>query len=172
MKRLMLSLPMGAALAASTALVALVVAPTATANKPIREVIPAPDDMVIADQCAFPVLGHIEGSEIDTTFTDKAGNPVKLLGVFPGNTLTLTNLETGTSVSVGATGSFQLRLNPDGSASGKVTGRGAWLSNPVTGEPGIWYQSGQVTATIDAEGNTTSVSNAGKLVDLCPSLAA
>lgn len=156
----------------STLVLALAVAPGATANKPIREVISAPDDRVIADQCAFPVLGHIEGKEIDTTFTDKDGNPVKLIGVFPGNTLTLTNLDTRRSITVGATGSFQLRLNPDGSAAGKVTGQGAWLSNPVTGEPGIWYQSGQVTATLDEEGNTTSVSNTGKLVDLCPQLAA
>jgi hypothetical protein len=153
-------------------LIVLAVAPAATANKPIREVIPAPKDMLIADQCAFPVLGHIEGKEIDTTFTDKAGNPVKLIGVFPGNTVTLTNLDTAKSVTLPATGSFQLRLNPDGSGSGKVTGHGAWLSNPVTGEPGIWYQSGQVTATLDEEGNTTSVSNAGKLIDLCLQLAA
>jgi hypothetical protein len=155
----------------STVLIALSVAPAATADKPIREIIPAPEDRVITDQCPFPVLGHIEGSEIDTTFTDRAGNPVKLLGVFPGNTLTLTNLDTSKSITVGATGSFQLRLKPDGSASGMVTGQGAWLSNPVTGEPGIWYQNGRVTATLDAEGNTTSVSNTGKLVDLCPQLA-
>jgi hypothetical protein len=156
----------------STVLIALAVAPTANANKPIREVIPAPEDMLIADQCAFPVLGHIEGKEIDTTFTDKAGNPLKLIGVFPGNTVTLTNLDTAKSVTLPATGSFQLRLNPDGSGSGKVTGHGAWLSNPVTGEPGIWYQSGQVSATLDAEGNTTSVTSTGKLVDLCAQLAA
>jgi len=155
----------------SIVLIALVVAPAATADKPIREVIPAPEDRLITDQCAFPVLGHIEGKEIDTTFTDKEGNPVKLIGVFPGNTLTLTNLGTGTSITLGATGSFQLRLNPDGSASGKVTGHGVWLSNPVTGEPGIWYQTGQVSATIDAEGNTTSVSSTGKLVNVCPRLA-
>ena len=109
----------------STVLVALVVVPAASANKPMREVIPAPDDKVITGQCAFPVLGHIEGSEIDTTFTDKAGNPVKLIGVFPGNTLTLTNLDTGKSITVGATGSFQLRVEPDGSGSGMVTGQGA-----------------------------------------------
>jgi hypothetical protein len=67
----------------STVLIALAVAPAATANKPTREVSPAPDDRVITGQCTFPVLGHIEGSEIVTTFTDKAGNPVKLLGSFP-----------------------------------------------------------------------------------------
>ena len=156
----------------STVLIALVVAPVATANKPIREIIPSPDDMVITGQCAFPVLGHIEGSEIDTTFTDKAGNPVKLIGVFPGNTLTLTNLvDTSKSITLGATGSFQLRANPDGSASAMVTGRGAWLGNPVTGEPGIWYQSGRVRATLDADGNATSVDSAGNLVNLCARLA-
>jgi hypothetical protein len=171
MKHLMRSSPMRAALAAATVLAALAVAPAATANKPIREVIPAPADMVIADQCAFPVLGHIEGSEIDTTFTDKAGNPVKLIGVFPGNTLTLTNLDTGKSITLGATGSFQLRVNPDGSASAMVTGQGVWLGNPVTGEPGIWYQSGRVSATLDADGNATSVDSTGNLVNLCARLA-
>ena len=155
----------------STVFVALAVAPAATANKPMREIIPAPDDKVITDQCTFAVLGHIEGSEIDTTFTDKAGNPVKLIGVFPGNTLTLTNLDTGKSITVGATGSFQLRVEPDGTASAMVTGLGAWLGNPITGEPGIWYQSGRVSATFDAEGKTTSIKSTGKLVNLCTQLA-
>jgi hypothetical protein len=156
----------------STLVVALAVAPAATANKPTREVIPAPGDRVITDQCAFPVLGHIEGSEIDTTFTDRAGNPVKLLGVFPGNTLTLTNVDTGKSITLGATGSFQLRVKPDGSGSAMVTGLGAWPDgNPITGEPGIWYQNGRVSATFDAEGNTTSMKSTGKLVDLCNRLA-
>ncbi|HEX3268463.1 MAG TPA: hypothetical protein VHQ98_10820 [Gaiellaceae bacterium] len=168
MKHLMRSSVIGAVLA----LVALALVPVAAANKPTREIIPAPDDRVITDQCTFPVLGHIEGSEIDTTFTDKAGNPVKLLGVFPGNTLTLTNLDTGKSITLGATGSFQLRVKPDGSGSAMVTGLGAWPDgNPVTGEPGIWYQSGRVSATFDAEGNTTSINSTGKLVNLCDRLA-
>ena len=156
----------------STVLVALAVVPAATANKPIREIIPAPDDIVITGQCTFPVLGHIEGSEIDTTFFDRAGNPVKLLGVFPGNTLTLTNLDTGESITLGATGSFQLRVQPDGSGSAMVTGLGAWPEgNPITGEPGIWYQRGRVSAAFDAQGNTTSIRNSGTLVNLCTQLA-
>jgi len=155
-----------------TVLIGLAVVPAATANKPTREIIPAPDDRVITGQCTFPVLGHIDGNEIDTTFTDKTGNPIKLLGVFPGNTLTLTNLDTSKSITVGATGSFQLRVEPDGSGTGMVTGLGAWPDgNPVTGEPGIWYQSGRVTATFDAEGNTTSIKSTGKLVNLCTQLA-
>ena len=156
----------------SAVLIALAVAPAAIANKPTREINPAPDDRLITGQCTFPVLGQIEGNEIVTTFTDKAGNPVKLLAVFPGNTLTLTNLDTGKSITLGATGSFQLRAEPDGSASAMVTGHGAWPDgNPITGEPGIWYQSGRVSATFDAEGNTTSIKSTGKLVKLCTQLA-
>src|SRR5207249_8649065 len=112
--------------------IAIAVAPAATADRPIREVIENPRDVVITGQCAFPVLGHIEGREIDTTFTDRAGNPVKQIGVFRGNTLTLTNLDTGESITLGATGSFQLRANPDRSAPAMVTGQGAWSGNPAT----------------------------------------
>ena len=155
----------------STVLMALAVAPAATANKPAREIIPGQDDVVLTDQCAFRVLAHIEGREIDTTFFDKAGNPVKLLGVFPGNTLTLTNLNTGKSITVLGTGSFQARLKPDGSGSFMVTGHGPFTPNPITGEPGIWYLSGRLSATFDAEGNLTSVGLTGNLVDLCPQLA-
>jgi hypothetical protein len=149
------------------ALAAFAVAPTAMAAPPTQEIHPAPEDRLINDQCTFPVLGHIEGREIQTTFTDRADNPIRLLAVFPGNTLTLTNLDTGKSITVGATGTFQLRVEPDGSGSGMVTGQGAWPDgNPVTGEPGIWYQSGRVSATFDADGNT-SIKSTGILVDLC-----
>src|SRR5215203_4609777 len=152
--------------------IALAIASSAIAAQPTREIIPAPEDRLITNQCSFPVLGHIDGSEIDTTFTDRAGNPIKLLGVFPGNTLTLTNLDTGNSITLGATGSFQLRVEPDGSGSGMVTGQGAWPDgNPITGEPGIWYQSGRVSATFDAEGDTTSINSTGILVNLCTQLA-
>lgn len=155
----------------SAVAIALAVVPAATANKPDREIIPAQGDRRITGQCPFPVLGHIEGSEINTTFTDKAGNPVKLLGIFPGNTVTLTNLDTGKSITLGATGSFQLRAEPDGS-SAMVTGHGVWPEgNPVTGEPGIWYQSGRVSATFDADGNTTSINASGQLVNVCTELA-
>ena len=158
----------------ATALVALAAVSAASANngnKPYREIEPAQDDVLITDQCAFAVLAHFEGPEINTTFFDKDGNPVRLLGVFPGHTLTLTNQETGTSITLGATGSFHLQVEPDGSGSAMVTGQGPWPGKPITGEPGIWYQSGRVSTSWDAEGNTTSLTSSGTLVDLCPQLA-
>jgi hypothetical protein len=156
----------------STVLVALAAVPAATADKPIREIVPAPGDVVITDQCAFPVLGHIEGGEIDTTFFDKAGNLVKLLGVFPGQTSTWTNLATGRSITVSDAGSFLLRLQPDGSGTLVLTGHGP-VPNVLTGERGIWYlNGGQIRATGDANGNLTSVDIRGNVVDLCSQLAA
>jgi hypothetical protein len=160
-----------AGLACSTVLVVLAIVPTASAITPKREINPAEEDVLITDQCAFPVLAHFDGPEILTTFFDKANNPVKLLGVFPGHTLTLVNPATGTSITVGATGSYHERREVDGSGSAMVTGQGAWPGNLLTGQPGIWYQSGRMSTSWGADGNTTSLEFSGTLVDLCPQLA-
>ncbi len=127
--------------------------------------------MPVPDQCAFPVLAHIQGGEINRNFFDKAGNLVKQLGVFPGQTSTWTNLDTGKSITVSDAGSYLLRLNPDGSGTLLITGHGP-IPNFITGERGIWYlNGGQITATGDADGNVTSVDVRGNLVDLCTQLA-
>ena len=154
----------------STVLTALAVAPVATADKPARGIVPAPGDRRRTDQCAFPVLGHIEGGEINTTFTNKAGDVVKLLGVFPGQKLTVTNLDSGKSITLANAGSYQKRAERDGSVTESITGRGP-IPN-FTGEPGLWYLSGgRVLVTYDGEGNVTSVDSAGRLANVCTQLA-
>ena len=152
-------------------LAALAVAPAAIADKPDRPPpVPAPDDLVITDQCAFPVLAHIEGGEIVTTFFDKAGNIVKLHGAFPGQSLTVTNLDTGKSITVVNAGSFQARAERDGSVRVSITGHGP-IPNFITGESGLWYlNGGQVLLTFDADGNLTSARSTGNLVNLCARL--
>ena len=155
----------------SALVVALAVVPVATANTPIREVNQSQQDMLITGQCAFPVLTHIQGREILTTFTNRAGDEVRQLGVFPGNTLTLTNGNGGESLTLPATGSFQLRFHADGSATMMLTGHGPFFPNPITGQPGIWYLSGQIVATFDAPENMTSIGLVGNLENLCPRLA-
>src|SRR5262249_1894107 len=153
-----------------TLLIVLVVAPAASADKPHRDVNPQ-DDFAIDDQCSFPVLGHVDGLEINTIFVDKGDNPVKQIVVFPGNTLTFTNADTGTSITVRGTGSFQQRANADGSVAVKVTGHGFFAPNPLTGEPGLWYLNGHASATVDADGNLISVDGvSGNMVDLCDQL--
>jgi hypothetical protein len=155
----------------SVVLVVLLVAPAASARKPVREINPSQGEAVIVGQCAFPVLARIDGPEILTTFFDNAGDPVRQIGVFPGNTLILTNMETDARVTVMGTGLFSLRVASDGSGSVQVTGHGPFIPHPVTGEPGIWYLSGRGRATFDADGEQTSARITGRLVDLCARLA-
>jgi hypothetical protein len=149
---------------------ALAVPAVATAIPPIREVHESQQDRLITGQCAFPVLSHVQGREILTTFRNRAGDHVRQLGVFPGNTLTLTNANGGESLTLPATGSFQLRLHADGSATMMLTGHGPFFPNPITGQPGIWYLSGQIVATFDAQENLTSIALMGNLENLCPRL--
>jgi hypothetical protein len=153
----------------SVVLVALTLMPSASATKPLREV-HTQGEAMIRGQCAFPVLGRIDGREIITTFTDSDGNPVKGIVVFPGNKLTLTNLESHTSIRVLGTGSSQVRVNSDGSLTARATGHGIFFPNPLTGERGIWYLSGKGTAILDEHGTVTSNSLSGRLVDLCSRL--
>ena len=152
-------------------LAVLAMASSASATAPIREV-NTQGDVVIRGQCAFPVLGHIDGVEIIKTFLDAAGDPVKQIVTFPGNRITLTNLRSGVSITVVGTGSSQLRARPDGSFSARAMGHGPFFPDPLTGEPGIWYLSGQGATLLDAQGNPTSAVLHGRLVDLCPRLAA
>jgi len=165
-------LPRRALVLISAIVISLALAPAASASKPVREVNPSQGEIVIRGQCDFPVLGHIDGPEIIKTWIDDAGNPVKQIVTFPGNMLTFTNLRTGASVTVAGTGSSQLRAQKDGSVSARAMGHGPFFPNPLTGEPGIWYLSGQGRATLDSDGNVISARLAGKLVDLCPLLAA
>ena len=161
-------------LLSAVACLALALAPLTTANnsnKPDRQITSDQGDGLIEGACAFPVFAHVVGREIDTTFSVRDRTVMKLLGIFPGNTWTLTNLDTGTSITVGNTSSFHQRTAPNGSFSAKVVGRGIWpFENPLTGEPGIWYQQGKVSGSFDRDGNPISINGTGSLVNLCPQL--
>jgi len=85
--------------------------------------------------------------------------------------VTLTNADSGASITVMGTGSSQLRAEPDGSLTARAMGHGPFFPNPITGAPGIWYLSGQGRSTLDSKGNVTSATLHGTLVDLCPRLA-
>jgi len=152
----------------ATLLAALALAPAASATKPIREINPSQGDALIRNQCAFPVSAHIDGREIITTFVDRAGDPVKQIVVFPGNTLTLMNVSTGSSVTVLGTWATHVRAASDGGISVQITGHEPFFPHPITAEPGIWYLSGRGRATIDAQGNQTSATITSRLVDLWP----
>ena len=153
----------------ATAIAALALVPAAIAKPPDRQTIDS--DEPIPDQCGFPVLSHVEGDEINRGFFDKDGNLVRILGVFPCQTSTWTNLDTGKSITVSDAGAFHGWFEPDGSRRALITGHGP-IPNFIIGQPGIWYlDGGQIALTGDAEGNVTSVDVKGNLVDLCTRLA-
>jgi hypothetical protein len=149
----------------------MVSAPAANANPPTREEITGPDDTVVTNQCAFPVLMHIEGTGFITTFTDREGNLVMQHFHFPNNKTVLTNLDGGNSVTVSTTGPALFRVNSDGSSTFLVTGRSPWVGHPITEASGIFLLEGKLLAAFDAEGNRTSIDFTGEVVDLCAQLA-
>jgi hypothetical protein len=151
--------------------VALAVAPLATAGKPTQETITGPDDSVVTGECAFPVLMHIEGVGIITTFTDRKGNVVRQNFHFPNNKTVFTNLDTGESLTVATTGPAFFRLDPDGSSSFEITGISPWVGHPVTGAGGIFLIEGRLFVSFDAGGNRTSIDFDGNVVDVCAQLA-
>lgn len=159
-------------LLAALLVVSLALAPAAGASKPEREVVPAPDAMVFTGQCDFDVLGRIEGGEIDSTFFDTTVDPVKKIAVFPGQTLTLTNLETEETTTVVNAGATQARAKHDGSVEISIMGHGPLQNEIVGGETGLWYlNGGRAVVTLDAEGNPESVTIRGNVVNLCERLA-
>lgn len=155
----------------SVVLATLAVTSPANADPPTREEITGPVDQVVTNQCAFPVLMHIEGEGFITTFTDREGNFVMQHFHFPKNKTVFTNLDTGDFLTVSTTGPALFRVDPDGSSSFQVTGRSPWVGHPITEASGIFLLAGQLLATFDAEGNRKSIDFDGEVVDLCAQLA-
>jgi len=153
----------------STVLLALAVVPAATAVKPYRELIPPDPDQPLT-ACGFPVLGHVNGPEISTMFFDKEGDQVKQIEAFPGQTATLTNLDTGKSITVSDSGSTQALAGRDGSIKVSIKGHGP-LPDFVSDQPGLWYlDGGRVVFVVDADDNVTSLSITGNVLNLCDQL--
>jgi hypothetical protein len=155
-----------------TLVLALAAPIPAQAQKPVREVLSPPED-VITEACGFPVLVHAEGAVIRTTWFDEQGNPVRAVETYPGLTYVLTNLDTQQQIQFSVVGPAFYEFRPDGSFT--VTGTGPWgwwPENPETGEPGIFLIRGRLTFTIDAEGQLVSfdVIN-GRVVNVCSRLA-
>jgi len=153
---------------------ALALAPLTQANngnKPVREFNPDQGEGIVEGGCAFPVFVHIEGPEIVTHFSTRDRSVLKVIAITPGNTWTLTNVENGKSVTVDNTSSYHEEDYPDGTFAVKVVGEGVWFGNPLTLEPGFWYQKGQISGVFNPDGTPISTKGTGSFVNLCPRLA-
>ena len=154
----------------SALLLALAIAPAASAGKPTREVLPPFPDAVL-DLCGFPVLDHEEGHIVLLSFTDDEGNLVRQIVTNPGLRETLTNLDTGKTIVLNIEGQGVLELNPDGSRSFTGTGGNLFYFDPFTLTPGLFYTTGRFVIGVDANGNRT-FENVGTITDVCAELAA
>jgi hypothetical protein len=156
-------------------LTALVAATPAAADKPLR--IPSePLDMTFAagELCPFEMRWADETNRGKTTvFFDKEGSPRFLLGsgqIFS----TVTNLETGESLTFNISGPGRITLNEDGSQT--VVGTGPWLIGFFpTDEPAgpmMLFTHGRFTLEVSPGGALDLVEPPPRSVDICTLLAA
>jgi hypothetical protein len=142
-------------------------APAATAGAPVRQVFAGVDSRV-DHFCGFPVLARAEGRVAVIDFFDANGNLVKSIQPVAGRLqTTVTNLDTGTTITLHASGPGILELSPDGDFVSFTT-LGAWFvtQDPTTGERGDFLLQGR--RELNAE---TGFEFHGRVVDLCAELA-
>lgn len=144
-------------------------APSALAAPPTHERVPV-DDEFVDESCGFPVEIQLTGFVHRITWVNEDGS-VRRIEAFPQGKATLTNPDTGESITHNAAGPAHVTENPDGSFTLVGTGNWGWPNHPQTGEPGIFQLSGRFVLSVDAEGNE-SFRFVGRFVDLCAELAA
>lgn len=119
--------------------------------------------------CAFPVL--VEG--VAEFRSVPPGDPGSTRFVGPGFA-TVTNTQTGESVSFNISGPSNPRTSPAGVVTYKGTGGQLAFTTVGNSFPGVsplTYSTGLLTFTIAADGTTTAYSAKGRTVDVCAALA-
>lgn len=159
-----------ALLVATLALCAAILTPGNVAADPPTRTDPPPDTSWKSRACGFPVQLDIAGPVpgFVLVFAEDGYHAVSLA---PGATVTLTNLDTGATLTLNAAGPALFDIASDG--SGTVTGLGTYVwdpAHPVTGEPGFFALRGRFVGTI-VNGEITDFSFTGASTNLCPTLA-
>ena len=150
----------------------------ASANAPVRTFLTT-SPMTLQGFCPFPVhtQDRVKGAPVrETDFFDHAGNLIRV--VQQGSLITtVTNLDTGKSVTVRNSGTTRVSFNSDGSITLRQTG---W---DITGDQGVLTGHAFLTATAgrvvavgvpdSATGfiDFTSVHQTGNVIDLCAALS-
>lgn len=125
--------------------------------------------------CAFPLLveGTL-GNTIDRTFTDEAGNPVRMLSTGTGSALTFTNEITSATVSLPSNGAVtRTTYLADGSTLNVLNGHNVLFLFPtdVPAGPSTTLFTGQVVFTATPTGDFTLLSTHGTSRNLCAELS-
>lgn len=145
------------------ALAALVLVPSALSDPPTIQRFPIDVTLLDNVDCGFPVQIHIAGTDLEIT----SGH--RVFDAFPQSTATLTNLETGRSITVSTAGPGHTTFGADGSVTLVGTGPALFFFE-FQGNPGITLLNGRSVLTIDSQGNQT-FSSVGGTRDLCAELA-
>ena len=151
--------------------VALGVAGSALCMAPALAAPPAPVDFTIdGDFCGFETSIVVSGKE---KVIDKGDGLIYYIG--PGQRATVTNTETGESVTVNIAGSFRDQVQENGDIQSVLRGRNL-IFGP--GIEGLLLTTGRATATFtlptqqEPLGTATITSGPqGRLVNLCDQLA-
>jgi hypothetical protein len=148
------------------ALAALVLAPGALSSPPT--ITRTPIDLTVVDDvdCGFPVEIHIVGTQL--TILSTVQGDLREFDAFPNSRATLTNLDTGTTITASIAGPGHITLGADGSFTFVGTGPTLFFFGE---NPGITSFDGRYFVSFDAQGNLT-FSMVGATRDLCAELAA
>jgi hypothetical protein len=125
--------------------------------------------------CDFELAVDIDvvGPQSSHEFADKDGNVVWALSAGRGNELTFTNLASGATLSLRATGAVTRTYpHPDGSVTQVYTGMNVLIMYPTDkpAGPSTTLYKGRVAADFDADANTTLLSTSGRAMDICAAL--
>jgi hypothetical protein len=151
------------------AIVALLFASTALADKPIKEPLPAPD-LTLEDVCSFDVLVQ---ATVNKEFIKTFSNGRQLItGAFR---VRVTNLDSDASLDLNIPGPGVFVEHPDGSAT--LESHGPWLlwffpDDLGPGSPGqLFVNNGNFVQTFHADGSITIDKQTGSQTDICAALA-
>ena len=151
----------------------IVSAHPALADGPIIE--PGPSTTLqfrAGEVCEFPVsVETIVNQSLQKVFLDASGEPERI--ILTGQViLRLTNLETGASIDVNASGPALIIPHDDGSISLVGHGRGVQWFTPANEEgPALLLILGRATLDISATGEISNFTAVGTTQDLCAALA-
>jgi hypothetical protein len=128
-----------------------------------------------AQYCGFPIhVGVLDDNEyyVHSTNNPDGSSTLRVTGRLINS---LTNENTGKTITYDNSGPGWITLYPDGSDHADVQGHSFGLASPASqlalGVPGLFLTTGHAIATYDASGDLSSLSIAGQLTDGCALLS-
>ena len=128
------------------------------------------------EACEFPLhlVAYGEGLPVVNTRTDRDGN-VRIISAGSGYALTMTNADTGESISTRSNGAVARALiHPDGSVTQTLTGHNLLILFPTDtpAGPSTTVHSGRVVLSIAPDRTTFTVRSVpGRELDVCAALS-